>query len=114
LSGDLDLDYGSAELTHQPAENMLLPILDSPKATSELADCRRVPHMLRSQPAAWGQTEGFRMGVAGWRFAHMKRNVGRREAIVAVLEEWPGVCSVVVAASSMIMIGIMLYNDWPQ
>jgi hypothetical protein len=30
------------------------------------------------------------MGVAGWRFAHM------------------------VAAGSMIMIGIMLYSDWPQ
>jgi hypothetical protein len=61
-----------------------------------------------------GAKRSFRMGVAGWRFAHMKRNVGRRAAIVAVLEEWPGICSVVVAASSMIMIGIMLYNDWPQ
>jgi hypothetical protein len=50
------------------------------------------------------------MGVAGWRFAHMKRNLGGRAAIVAVLEEWP----VAVAAGSMIMIGITLYNDWPQ
>jgi hypothetical protein len=61
-----------------------------------------------------GAKRSFRMGVAGWRFAHMKRNVGGRAAFVAVLEEWPGICSVVVAASSMIMIGIMLYNDWPQ
>ena len=53
------------------------------------------------------------MGVAGWRFAHMKRNRGRA-AIVAVLEEWPVICSVAVAAGSMIMIGITLYNDWPQ
>ena len=56
----------------------------------------------------------FRMGVAGWRFAHTKRNLGGRAAIVAVLEEWPVICSVVVAAGSMIMIGITLYNDWPQ
>ena len=54
------------------------------------------------------------MGVAGWRFAHMKRSLGGRAAIVAVLEEWPVICSVVVAAGSMIMIGITLYNDWPQ
>jgi len=53
------------------------------------------------------------MGVAGWRFAHM-RNLGRRAAIVAVLEEWPVIWSVVVVASSMIMIGITLYTDWPQ
>ena len=50
------------------------------------------------------------MGVAGWRFAHMKRNLGGRAAIVAVLEEWPVICSVVVTASSMIMIGITLYK----
>ena len=52
--------------------------------------------------------------MAGWRFAHMKRNLAGRAAIVAVLEEWPVICSVVVAASAMIMIGIKLYNDWPQ
>ena len=56
----------------------------------------------------------FRMGVAGWRFAHTKRNLGGQAAIVAVLEEWPVICSVAVAAGSMIMIGITLYNDWPQ
>ena len=53
------------------------------------------------------------MGVAGWRFARMKRNLGGQAAIVAVLEEWPGICSVMVAASSLIMIAITLYNDWP-
>ena len=46
------------------------------------------------------------MGVAGWRFAHTKRNLGGRAAIVAVLEEWPVICSVMVAAGSIIMIGI--------
>jgi hypothetical protein len=54
------------------------------------------------------------MGVAGRRFAHTKRTIGGRAAIVAVLEEWPMICSVVVAAGSMIMIGITLYGDWPQ
>ncbi len=50
------------------------------------------------------------MGVAGWRFA---RNRGRAAAL-AVLEELPVICSVAVAAGAMIMVGIMLYNDWPQ
>jgi hypothetical protein len=48
------------------------------------------------------------MGVAGW-----KRTSGRA-AVIALLEELPGICSVAVAAVSMIMIGIMLYKDWPQ
>jgi hypothetical protein len=53
------------------------------------------------------------MGVAGWRFAHRKRS-GGRAAVVAVLEELPVICSLAVAAVSLIMIGIMLYRDWPQ
>ena len=61
-----------------------------------------------------GAKRSFRMGLAGRRFAHMKRNRGGRAAIVAVLEEWPVICSVAVAAGSMIMIGVTLYNDWPQ
>ena len=54
------------------------------------------------------------MGVAGWRFAHGKRNLGGRAAVVAVLEVWPAICSVMVAVGSMIMIGIMLYNELQQ
>ena len=54
------------------------------------------------------------MGVAGWRFAHMKKALGVRAAIVGVLEELRFVCPVVVAIGSLIMIGITLYNDWPQ
>jgi hypothetical protein len=54
------------------------------------------------------------MGVAGWRFAHVKRNLSGRAAIVAVLEDWQVICSAVVAAGSMIMLGIMLYNDLQQ
>jgi hypothetical protein len=53
------------------------------------------------------------MGVAGWRFAHRKRISGRA-AVVAVLEELPMICSLTVATVSMVMIGIMLYKDWPQ
>ena len=51
------------------------------------------------------------MGVASWRFA---RNHRGRAAVIAVLEGLPVICSVVVAASSVIMIGIMLYKDWSQ
>ena len=60
-----------------------------------------------------GAKRSFRMGVAGWSFAHGKRISGRA-AVVAVLEELPVICSLAVAAGSMIMIGIMLYKDWPQ
>jgi hypothetical protein len=51
------------------------------------------------------------MGVAGWRLAHTKRIVIGRAAVVAVLEDWQLICSVVVAAGSIAMIGIMLYNN---
>ena len=68
---------------------------------------------LKISPLLLGAKRRCPMGVAGWRFAHM-RNLGRRAAIVAVLEEWPVICSVAVAAGSMIMIGIKLYSDLPQ
>ena len=47
------------------------------------------------------------MGVAG------SKRIGGRAAVVAILEELPGICSLAVAAGSMIMIGIILYKDWP-
>ena len=53
------------------------------------------------------------MGVAGSRFAHGKRISGRA-AVIAVLEKLPGICSLAVAAVSMLMIGIMLHKDWLQ
>jgi hypothetical protein len=58
-----------------------------------------------------GSNGVFRMGVASWRFA---RNHRGRAAVLVVLEELPGICSVVVAVGSMIMLGIMLCKDWPQ
>jgi hypothetical protein len=54
------------------------------------------------------------MGVAGWRFAHMKRTVGGRAVVVGLLEELPVISSVVVAVGLMIMAGVMLYEGWPQ
>ena len=51
------------------------------------------------------------MGVAGWRLAHGKRNLGGRAGIVAVLKDWQVIC---LAAGSMIMLGVMLYSDWSQ
>jgi hypothetical protein len=52
------------------------------------------------------------MGVAGWRFARLKRTLIGRATVV--LEELPFICPVVVAVGSWIMIGITLFKDWPQ
>ena len=46
-----------------------------------------------------------------WRACANRYGKRGRAAIVAVLEDWPAICSVVVAVGSMIMIGIMLYNE---
>ena len=54
------------------------------------------------------------MGVAGSRFAPMKRTLRVRAAVVGVLEELPLICPVAVVIGSLIMIGITLYKDWPQ
>jgi hypothetical protein len=51
------------------------------------------------------------MGVAGLRFAHMKRILIGRAAVVAVLEELPFICPAVVAVGPLIIIGITLYRD---
>jgi len=53
------------------------------------------------------------MGVAGLRFARLKRPLIGRAAFVAVLEELPFIWPVMVAVSSLIMIVIRLCNDWP-
>jgi hypothetical protein len=52
--------------------------------------------------------------MAGWRFAHGKRSLGRRAGLAAVLEDSQVICSVMVAVGSMIMIAIRLYNDLLQ
>jgi hypothetical protein len=54
------------------------------------------------------------MGVAGWRFAQMKRTLRVRAVVVGVLEELPFICPVALAIGSLIMAGITLCNDWPQ
>jgi len=54
------------------------------------------------------------MGVAGSRFAPMKRTLRVRAVVIGVLEELPFICPVVVAIGSLIMIRMTLYKDWPQ
>lgn len=54
------------------------------------------------------------MGVAGLRFANVKRTPRVRAALVGLLEELPFVCPVVVAIGSTIMIVIKLCRDLPQ
>jgi hypothetical protein len=54
------------------------------------------------------------MGLAGWHVAQRKRAVSLRGVVIGVLEELPFVCPLVVAIGSLILIGITLYNDWPQ
>ena len=54
------------------------------------------------------------MGVAGWRFARIKRTGRVRAVVVGVLEELPFICPVVVAVGSTFMIVIKLCRDLPQ
>jgi hypothetical protein len=54
------------------------------------------------------------MGVAGWRFARVKRTLRFRASLVGLLEELPFICPVVVAVGSTVMIVIKLCKDLPQ
>jgi hypothetical protein len=58
LSGGIDLDHGSAELTHHPAEDVVLPILD---LTQGLHSNWLIAHecftLLEINPLLGGQTE---------------------------------------------------------
>jgi hypothetical protein len=54
------------------------------------------------------------MDVAGWRFAHVKRTLRVRAALVGLLEELPFICPVVVAVGSTVMIVIKLCKGLPQ
>lgn len=67
--------------------------------------------MIQSTALLLGAKRSFRMGAAGWRFERGKRIRGRT-AVVAVLERLPTICSLAVAAVSIIMIGITLCRDW--
>ena len=58
-----------------------------------------------------GAKRRFRMGVAGWRFAHKSKDNGRAN-VIAILEEWPMIFAAAVAVGAMIMIAVMLYNEW--
>ena len=54
------------------------------------------------------------MGVASWRFAHVKRTFRVRAVLVGLLEELPFICPVVVAIGSTVMMVIKLCKDLPQ
>jgi hypothetical protein len=81
--------------------------------TPELVYCRRALVDTLKPHCCWRPNGVSVWVLAGWRSAHRKRISGRAP-VVAVLEELPVICSLAVAAVSMIMIGIMLYKDWPQ
>ena len=49
------------------------------------------------------------MGMAGRRFANTKNG---RAVVIAILEEWSLICMVAVATGAMIMVAVMLYNEW--
>ena len=61
-----------------------------------------------------GAKRRYPMGVAGSRFAYVKRTLRVRAALVSFLEELPFVCPVVVAIGSTIMVVIKLCKDLPQ
>jgi hypothetical protein len=61
-----------------------------------------------------GANRRFPMGVAGLRFAQLKRSSRVRAARVGLLQELPFVCPVVVAVGSTVIIVIKLCKDWPQ
>ena len=69
------------------------------------------PFALISDRRCWGPNGVVRMGVAGWRFARVKRTVIGRPAVIAVLEKLPLICPLVLATVSLLMIGIALYRD---
>jgi hypothetical protein len=61
-----------------------------------------------------GAKRRFPMGVAGLRFAQLKRSLRIRAALVGMLQELPFVCAVVVAVGSTVMIVIKLCKDLPE
>jgi len=69
---------------------------------------------LKIRPLLLGAKWRYPMGVAGWRFAHLKRPPLVRAALVGLLEELPFICPVVVAVGSTVMIVIKLCKDLPQ
>jgi hypothetical protein len=53
------------------------------------------------------------MGVAGWRFAQVKRTLRVRAVAIGVLEELQFICSVAVAIGSLIMMGMTALEGLP-
>ncbi|OSJ33428.1 hypothetical protein BSZ19_15360 [Bradyrhizobium japonicum] len=73
------------------------------------------PHFALSiRPLLLGAKRRCPMGVAGLRFAQLKRSLRVRAAPVGLLQELPFVCAVVVAVGSTVMIVIKLCKDLPE
>jgi hypothetical protein len=68
----------------------------------------------KNHAASVGAKRRCPMGVAGWRFARVKRTLRVRAVLVGLLEELPFVCPVVVAIGSTVMIVVKLCKDLPQ
>jgi hypothetical protein len=68
----------------------------------------------QNTPLLLGAERIFPMGVAGLRFANVKRTLRVRGALVGLLEELPFICPVAVAVVSTVMIVIKLWKDLPQ
>ncbi|MBR0850286.1 hypothetical protein JQ543_21250 [Bradyrhizobium diazoefficiens] len=51
------------------------------------------------------------MGVAGWRFERVKKNIVGRPGVIAVLERLPLICPLVLAAASLLMLALKIYRD---
>jgi hypothetical protein len=69
---------------------------------------------LKIRPLLLGAKRRCPMGMAGWRFANVKRTLHVRAVLVGLLEELPFVCPVVVAIGSTVMIVLKLCKDLPQ
>jgi len=68
---------------------------------------------LKIRPLLLGAKWRCPMDVAGWRFAHVKRTLCERAALIGLLEELAFICPVVVAVGSTVMIVIKLCLDLP-
>ena len=69
---------------------------------------------MKIRPLLLGAKRRCPMGVAGWRFANVKRTLRVRAVLVGLLEELPFVCPVVAAFGSTVMIVIKRCKDFPQ
>ncbi|MEY9229867.1 hypothetical protein ABIF68_010119 [Bradyrhizobium japonicum] len=81
---------------------------------SQSGNSRASFRALSIRPLLLGAKRRCPMGVAGLRFAQLKRSFRVRAALVGMLQELPFVCAVVIAVGSTVMIVIKLCKDLPE